>query len=76
MNSNPMQFLAQMMQMGNNPQMIIQNVISQNPQLQNVFNQIHQNNVSTKDYVQQYARQNNIDLSPFIYLMSNFGIKL
>lgn len=75
-NNNPMNILLQMMQMGNNPQQIIQHMIKMNPQLQVPFNQMQQSNMSPKQYVMQYARQNNIDIQPLVDTMSKQGIKL
>ena len=72
---SPMQLLNQMMNMGN-PQMIIQNMINQNPQARILFNQMNQSGMSQKDFVLQYARQNNIDINPIIQMMAQRGIKL
>lgn len=76
MNMNPMTILSQVMQMGNNPQAIVQNVINQNPQLKVALNQMKNSGLSQKQFVTQYAKQNNIDINPLINMMSNFGIKL
>lgn len=75
MNGNPMQVLTQMMTMGN-PQIVIQNMINQNPQARVLFNQMQQSGMSSKDFVLQYARQNNIDINPMIQMLSQRGIKL
>ena len=39
--NNPMQMLMQLMQMGNNPNAIIQNAIRQNPQYNFILNQMY-----------------------------------
>lgn len=74
-NSNPMLFLEQMLSMGN-PQMVVQNMIRQNPQAKIIFNQLAQSGMSTKDFVLQYAKQHNIDLNPLIQVVSRNGIQL
>lgn len=74
--SNPMQFISQIMSMGKNPQQALQQMVSQNPQMQYVFNQVKQSGMSMKDYTLHYAKQNNIDINSLIQMMSNFGIKL
>jgi hypothetical protein len=75
-NNNVLNTFLQFMKMGNNPQAIIQNAIQQNPNLQGILNQVQNSGLSTKEYVMQYARQNNIDLSPLIQMINNQGIKL
>ena len=75
-NNNVLNTFLQFMKMGNNPQAIIQNAIQQNPNLQGILNQVQNSGLSTKEYVMQYAKQNNIDLSPLIPMINNLGIKL
>ena len=75
-NQNPMNFLMNLMSMGNNPQQIINNVINQNPQMQVAINQMKSSGISTKDYVLQYARQNNINIQPLIQMMNSRGINI
>ena len=75
-NNNVLNTFLQFMKMGNNPQAIIQNAIQQNPNLQGILNQVQNSGLSTKEYVMQYAKQNNIDLSPLIQMINNQGIKL
>jgi hypothetical protein len=75
-NQNPMNFLMNLMSMGNNPQQIINNVLNQNPQMQVAINQMKTSGMSTKDYVLQYARQNNINIQPFIQMMNSRGINI
>lgn len=75
-NQNPMNFLMNLMSMGNNPQQIINNVINQNPQMQVAINQMKSSGMSTKDYVLQYARQNNINIQPIIQMMNSRGINI
>ena len=75
-NQNPMNFLMNLMSMGNNPQQIINNVLTQNPQMQVAINQMKTSGMSTKDYVLQYARQNNINIQPIIQMMNSRGINI
>lgn len=76
MNNNPMNMLMQFMGMSNNPQQIINNLMMQNPQAQMVMNQMQQSGMSTKDFVLQYAKQNNIDINPMVQMLQKKGIKL
>lgn len=71
-----MQMLMQLLTMGNNPQQIIQDLMVRNPQAQIVLNQMQQSGMSPKQYAMQYARQNNINLQPFINTMGQRGIRL
>lgn len=83
MNNNPLNFMFQVMQLGNNPNAIIQQLLNNNPnanymrnQLNAIRNQMQQNNMTTEDMVRQLAKQNNVDLSPFINLLANKGIRM
>lgn len=74
---NPMMnFFAQMLNMGSNPQQIFQNMIYQNPQVQVAINQMQQSGMSPREYALQYAKQNNINISPMINMLQQRGIKL
>ena len=59
-----------------NPQQVLQQMMSNNPQAQIVFNQMQQSGMSMKDFTLQYARQNNINLQPILQQLNNYGIKL
>lgn len=80
MNNNPMQMFMQMLNMGGNPQQIIQNMVNKNPQMQqqlNILNnQIQQSGLSPQQFAMQYAKQNNINIQPFVNMMNQRGIKL
>lgn len=76
MNNNPMNIMYQMMTRGLNPNQVLQQMISKNPQTQMILNQVQNSGLSMKDYTLQYARQNNIDINSIIQMMSQFGIKL
>lgn len=75
--NNPMMNnLMQLMNMGQNPQQIIQNAIARNPQLQQTFTQMQQNNMSPRDMCMQIAQQRGIDLTPMIQFMNQRGMKI
>lgn len=77
MNNNPMNLLMQFMNMGNNPQQIINSIIRQNPQVNAVINQMRQSGMTYKEFALQYAKQNNIDINPMMQMLQqNQGIKL
>lgn len=69
--NNPMQMIFQMLQGGQNPQQILQQLMASNdPKIRQAvqqFNmaqqQMQQNGMSMQQYAQQYARQNNIDIN-------------
>ena len=73
---NPLQVLLQMAMGGQNPEMIMNQMLRQNPQLQIMLNQAQQSGMSPRDYTLQYARQNNINIQPLVNMFSNKGIKL
>ena len=75
-NPNVINMLMSFIQSGNNPQQYIQGVIKQNPQLNAVFNQMKQSGLSAKDFTIQFAKQNNINLEPFIQALKDRGIKM
>ena len=68
---NPLAFFSQFMRRGVNPNQIIQNIASQNPQARVLLNQIQQSGMSPQQFMKQYAKQNNIDLSPFANMINN-----
>ena len=74
-NNNYINNLNQLMSMGQNPQQIVQNVIANNPQLQQTFSQMAQNNMTPRDMCMQIARQRGIDLTPMIQFMNQRGMK-
>lgn len=71
MNNNALNELMQMINTVQNPQMIIQNMIGQNPQLQVIFNQMQQSGMSAEQYVRQFAKQNNVNIEPLINMLGN-----
>ena len=48
----------------------------QNPQYQMLFNQVRSSGLSMKDFVMQYAKQNNIDIQPILNALNQRGYKL
>lgn len=68
---NPLAFFSHFMRRGANPNQIIQNIVSQNPQARVLLNQIQQSGMSPQQFMKQYAKQNNIDLSPFANMINN-----
>ena len=68
---NPLAFFSRFMRRGANPNQIIQNIVSQNPQAKVLLNQIQQSGMSPQQFMKQYAKQNNIDLSPFANMINN-----
>lgn len=76
MNNNVLNIFNQLISGGQNPQQIINNILMQNPQYQMIFNQIQSSGLSMKDYVLQYAKQNQIDIQPMLNLMQQKGYKL
>ena len=75
-NNNYMNNLMQLLNMGVNPQQIVQNAIASNPQLQQIFSQINGKNLSTKDVVMQLAQKRGIDLNPMIQMLQQKGFKM
>lgn len=76
MNNNVINSILQMISNGQNPNQLIQQMISQNPQAQVLFNQMQQSGMSAKDFTMQYAKQNNINLQPILNTLVQRGIKL
>lgn len=75
-NPNVINMLMSLLQGGGNPQQYMQSIIKQNPQLNAVFNQMKQSGLSAKDFTLQFAKQNNINLEPFIKALQDKGIKM
>ena len=68
--------ILQIVQSGNNPDVLLNNLAQQNPQIRALLNQKRQNNMSWQDMTAQFAKQNNINLTPIIQGLSQKGIKL
>ena len=76
MNNNIANLIIQMMTNGQNPNQVIEQIMSKNPQAQVLFNQMKQSGMSIKDFTLQFAKQNNINLEPILNTLSQKGIKL
>ena len=76
MQNNPLTMIMQMMNSGTNPQQLMQQIVSQNPQLQVMLNQAQQSGMSPRDYALQFAKQNNINIQPLVNMLGQRGIKL
>lgn len=74
-NNNNINILMNMLSSGNNPEQFIQNMISQNPQLNAVYGQAKNSGMPMKDFVMQYAKQNGMNIKPFVDILSKRGIK-
>lgn len=75
-NNNMANAIIQILTNGQNPNQVLQQMISQNPQAQILFNQMQQSGMSIKDFTLQYAKQNNINLQPTLNILSQKGFKL
>lgn len=76
MQNNPMQVLAQLMQMSNDPNRILQDLLAQNPRYQVLINQMGQSGMSPRQFTEQLFRQNNIDMRTVQNMCNQLGIKL
>ena len=76
MNNNIVNLIMQMMTNGQNPNQVVEQIISKNPQAQILFNQMKQSGMSVKDFTLQYAKQNNINIEEILNTLSQKGIKL
>ena len=76
MTNNIVNLIMQMMTKGQNPNQVVEQIISKNPQAQVLFNQMKQSGMSIKDFTLQFARQNNINIDQILNTLSQKGIKL
>ena len=74
-NNNPATILTQLLSMGTNPQQIMQSMANRNPQVNALLNQMQQSGLTPQQFVMQYAKQNNINIQPYINAMNQRGIK-
>lgn len=72
-NNNVINNLNMLLNMGQNPQQIVQNAIARNPQLQQTFSQYNGN---LKGVVMQLAQQQGIDINQLINYIQNKGIRM
>lgn len=73
---NPLQMLMQVMQLNNDPNSILQDMLSRNPNNQILLNQFHQSGMSPRQFAEQLLKQNNINVNDIINLFNQRGIKL
>lgn len=59
--TNPQVELIRAFKNSSNPMEFIQSLITQNPQMNNVFQQYQKSGMSPKEFFYQYAQQNNLD---------------
>lgn len=74
--NNIVDLIMRIMTNGQNPNQVVERLISNNPQAQALFTQMKQNNMSIKDFTLQYAKQNNINIETILNSLSQRGIKL
>ena len=74
--NNIVDLIMRIMTNGQNPNQVVEQLISNNPQARALFNQMKQNNMSIKDFTLQYAKQNNINIETILNTLSQRGIKL
>lgn len=76
MNNNIVNLIMQMMTNGQDPNQVVEQIISKNQEAQILFNQMKQSGMSIKDFTLQFARQNNINIDQILNTLSQKGIKL
>lgn len=76
MTNNIVNLIMQMMTNGQNPNQVVEQIISKNQDAKILYNQMKQSGMSTKDFTLQFAKQNNINLEPILNMLSQKGIKL
>ena len=77
--NNPQNVIEMMLNIiasNKNPDVFFNNLAQHNPQFRAILNQKRQSGMSWQDMVSQIARQNNINLTPYIQGLSQRGIKL
>ena len=76
MNNNIVNLIMQVMTNGQNPNQVVEQIITKNQDAQVLFNQMKQSGMSIKDFTLQFAKQKNINLEPILNTLSQKGIKL
>lgn len=76
MNNNIVNLIMQIMTNGQNPNQVVEQIISKNQEAQVLFNQMKQSGMSVKDFTLQFAKQNNINIEEILNTLSQKGIKL
>lgn len=60
--NNAMQIFKNMLAMGNDPRQVEKMILSQNPQLQAISNQIKESGLTPVEFAMRLAKQNNIPI--------------
>lgn len=60
--NNSMQIFKNMLAMGNDPRQVEKMILSQNPQLQAISNQIKESGLTPVEFAMRLAKQNNIPI--------------
>lgn len=77
MNSNNIiSTIMQILQMGQNPEQLIQIAANKDPQINALLNQKKQSGMSWKDFTLQLAHQKNINIEPILQQLSQKGFKI
>ena len=76
MNNNIVNLIMQIMTNGQNPNQVVEQIISKNQEAQVLFNQMKQSGMSIKDFTLQFAKQKNINIEEILNTLSQKGIKL
>lgn len=72
---NAMQMLMQIMS-ASNPQQMMQNMVTQNPQAQAILNQQKQSGLSMEQFTRQLAKQRGVNIEPMLQQMRQRGFKM
>ena len=77
MSQNLLNTFMTMMSGGQNPQQIAQQMLMNDPQARDVFQQMQNmaNGLSPRDFAIQYAKQNGINPDQFLQFAKRFGLK-
>lgn len=77
MNSNNIiSTIMQVLQMGQNPEQLIQIAANKDPQINALLNQKNQSGMSWKDFTLQLARQKNINIEPILQQLNQKGFRI
>lgn len=75
MGPNQINQIVQMLGMVNNPEQFLQNAIKNNPQMAQIMKQVQNSGMGATGFLEQYAKQNNIDLTPIKDMLNKRGVK-
>ena len=63
--------MMKQMQSASNPQVFLQNMIAQNPVMQQAFNAMRMSNASPQQFAQMLAQQKGVDLNALIQALQS-----